>query len=236
MKKKKRWSEAAPLVEDRGERWTCVHGLPRSGCMQTVPQGQRPPEEAETFIETIHSNSDGAAPLLLRDGWATSQEAVEKVESHEERVPYAGRGRPRKPLRGIASALQYAQVVKRKSRGRLVEGETRVLRGREAESRAMIRGEHRGHTIKTSSVASRHGKYRQDHKRLTRRSACQAKQVELHDAPIDWMTSVYNFVAENAAFRQCIHSIAKRFEVKEKKFSPAMLEGFTDRLLTLEEF
>ena len=32
-----------------------------------------------------------------------------------------------------------------------------------------------------------------------------------------------------------IHPNAKRFEVKYKKYSPAMLEGFTDRCLTLEE-
>jgi hypothetical protein len=40
---------------------------------------------------------------------------------------------------------------------------------------------------------------------------------------------------ENRAFRQCINPNAKRFEVKYKKYSPAMLEGFTDHCLTLEE-
>jgi len=42
-------------------------------------------------------------------------------------------------------------------------------------------------------------------------------------------------VDENRAFRQCINPHAKRFEVKYKKYSPAMLEGFTDHCLTLEE-
>jgi len=41
-------------------------------------------------------------------------------------------------------------------------------------------------------------------------------------------------VDENRAFRQCINPDAKRFEVKYKKSSPAMLEGFTDHCLTLE--
>jgi hypothetical protein len=40
---------------------------------------------------------------------------------------------------------------------------------------------------------------------------------------------------ENRAFRECINPNAKRFEVKYKKISPAMLEDFTDRCLTLEE-
>ncbi|ETX07786.1 hypothetical protein [Candidatus Entotheonella palauensis] len=71
-------------------------------------------------------------------------------------------------------------------------------------------------------------------KRLTRRSVCQSKEVNLHDAQIDLLTGVYNFVDENQAFRQCINPNAKRFEIKYKKYSPAMLEGFTDHCLTLE--
>ena len=84
-------------------------------------------------------------------------------------------------------------------------------------------------------VESRNGNYRQDHKRLTRRRACHSKKVSLHDAQIDLLTGIYNFVDENRSFRQCIHPNAKRFAVKYKKYSPAMLEGFTDCCLTLEE-
>ncbi len=82
---------------------------------------------------------------------------------------------------------------------------------------------------------SRNGNYRKDNKRLARRSACQSKEVTLHDAHIDLLTGIYNVVNANQAFRQCINPHAKRFEVKYKKYSPAMLEGFTDRCLTLEE-
>ncbi|MBM3225370.1 MAG: hypothetical protein FJZ47_16420 [Candidatus Tectomicrobia bacterium] len=84
-------------------------------------------------------------------------------------------------------------------------------------------------------MESRHGNYRKDHKRLARRSACHAKAVTLHDAHIDLLTGIYNFVDANQAFRQCINPHAQRFEVKYKPYSPAMLEGFTDHCLTLEE-
>jgi hypothetical protein len=84
-------------------------------------------------------------------------------------------------------------------------------------------------------VESRNGNYRKDNKRVARRSACQAKAVDLHEAQIDLLTGIYNFVDENRAFRQCINPNTKRFEVKDKKSSPAMLEGFTDHCLTLEE-
>ena len=84
-------------------------------------------------------------------------------------------------------------------------------------------------------MESRNGNYRKDNKRLARRSACPSKAVDLHDAQIDLLTGIDNFVDENRAFRQCINPNAKRFEAKCKKSSPAMLEGFTDHCLTLED-
>ena len=203
--------------------------------MHTVHHGKRTKEEAEHFVQTSKRNSDGEAPLFLSDGWQPYPEVLESTYSHEEPVPYSGRGRPKKPIRVVDAKLKYAQVIKRKQRGRLVGIEKRVIRGTEEEIVEIIRTEHRGQTIHTSYVESRNGNYRKDNKRLARRSVCQSKEVTLHDAHIDLLTGIYNFVDTNQAFRQCINPHAKRFEVKYKKYSPAMLEGFTDRCLTLEE-
>lgn len=218
-----------------GDRWTFVNVLPRSGCIHTVHHGKRTKEEAEQFVKTIKSNSDGAAPLFLSDGWQPYHEVLETTDRHEEPVPYAGRGRPRNPIRVVDEHLKYAQVIKHKHQGRLVDVEQRILRGTAAESLAIIRAEQRGQTLNTSYVESRNGNYRKDNKRLTRRSACHSKKVAIHDAHIDLLTGIYNFVDENVSFRQCIHPNAKRFEVKAKQYSPAMLEGLTDRCLNLEE-
>ena len=138
-------------------------------------------------------------------------------------------------MRIIDANLKYAQVVKHKEGSHLIEIETRVIWGTEEEIVEIIQQEGRGQTINTSYVESRNGNYRKDNKRLARRSAGQSKEVALHDAQIDLLTGMYNFVDENRAFRQCINPHAKRFEVKYKKYSPAMLEGFTDHCLTLEE-
>jgi IS1 family transposase len=218
-----------------GDRWTFVNVLPRSGFIHTVHHGKRNKEETEHFVHKIKLNSDGEAPLFLSDGWKAYEDALENAYSHEEPVPYSGRGRPRNPIRVVDENLKYAQVIKHKQQGRLVEIEKRILRGSEDEILAIIRSEQRGQTINTSYVESRNGNYRKDNKRLARRSACHSKAIALHDAQVDLLTGIYNFVDENRAFRQCINPDAKRFEVKYKKYSPAMLEGFTDHCLTLEE-
>ena len=126
-------------------------------------------------------------------------------------------------------------MVKHQAGGRFIEIEQRVIGGTEEDIVDMIQQDGRGPTSNTSYVESRHGHYRNDNKRLVRRSVCQAQEVALHDAQIDLLTGIYNFVDENRAFRQCINPNAKRFEVKDKKYSPAMLEGFADHCLTLEE-
>ena len=154
-----------------GDRWTFVNVLPRSGLMHTVHHGKRTKEEAEQFVQTIKKNSDGEAPLFLSDGWKPYPDVLESTYSHEEPVPYSGRGRPKHPIRVVDANLKYAQVIKHKQRGRLVDIEKRVIRGTEEEILAIIRTEHRGQTINTSYVESRNGNYRKDNKRLARRSA-----------------------------------------------------------------
>jgi IS1 family transposase len=235
FKKKANLKENEIDREDLGDRWTFVNVLARSSFIQTIHHGKRTKEEGEIFVQKIKKNSDGEAPLFLSDGWPAYPDVLANTYSHEEPVPYSGRGRPRKPIRIIDENLKYAQVVKHKENGHLTEIEKRVIWGTEEEILAIIQQEGRGQTINTSYVESRNGNYRKDNKRLARRSACQSKRVNLHDAHIDFLTGIYNFVDENRAFRQCLNPNAKRFEIKYKKYSPAMIEGFTDHCLTIEE-
>ena len=92
IKKKAHLSEDEVDREDLGDRWTFVNVLPRSGFIQTVHHGKRTKEEGEQFVKTIKQNSDGEAPLFLSDGWPSYPEILATTYSHEEPVPYSGRG------------------------------------------------------------------------------------------------------------------------------------------------
>jgi len=89
-------------LEEVGDRWTFVNVLPRRGLIQTVPHGQRTQEAGKEFVKTIKHHSDGQAPLFLSDGWPSYPEILARVYSHEEPVPYSGRGlgRPKTPFLG----------------------------------------------------------------------------------------------------------------------------------------
>jgi len=221
--------------EDRGDRWGFVNVLPDSGFIHTVHNGPRNQEEADKFIAKIKADSDGEAPLFISDGWSSYEEPLEKHYSTLVPIPYSGKGRPCNPVRKVDEQLKYAQVIKNKKKGKLTGLETRVILGQEQEILDIIQSKGRGKTINTSYVESRNGNYRKDNKRLARKTQCHSKRVDIHDAQINWITAVYNFVDECVAFRQCINSKAKRFETKYKKSSPAMIEGLIDRKLSIEE-
>ena len=188
--------------------------MPRSGLIHTVHHGKRNQEEADGFIQKIKANSNGEAPLFLSDGWSSYEAILKKYYGTWEPVPYAGRGRPGLPIQILDEDLKYAQIIKHKEKGKLVDLETRVILGEEKDILDLIQLERRGKTINTSYVESRNGNYRKDNKRLTRKSQCHSKRTDIHDAQIDWITAVYNFIDECVAFRECINPDAKRFQTK----------------------
>lgn len=203
--------------------------------IQTVHHGKRTSEEADSFIAAIQANSNGEAPLFLSDGWSDYEDILKKYYCSWQPAPYSGRGRPCNPIQIVDPKLMYAQVIKRKVNGKLVDIEKRVLLGEEQKILDIIQAGGRAKTINTCYVESRNGNYRKDNKRLNRRIQCHSKKVDPHDAQINWITAVYNFTIENKLHRKCIKQDAKRFETKYKKSSSAMIENLVNRIFSIKE-
>lgn len=131
----------------------------------------------------------------------------------------------------------YAQVYKKRdSKGKIIDLQTRIIVGEEEKILQTIRDTSRGATqINTSYVESKNCVYRKDNARLTRKTTCHSKKAECHDAHIYFLTGVLNFCRENRGLRQLINPKAALFEQKYKKVSPAMEEGFADKILTIKE-
>lgn len=219
----------------RGDRWTFVAVLPRSSFVHTVHSAKRTKAEAKSFLQKVKHQSDGVAPLFLSDAWFY-EDALYDTYCHYEQVPYKGRGRRPKPKRIVDENLRYAQVYKeRDNKGKIVDIQTRYVRGTEQEIIEIIRSTSRAKTVNTSYVESRNGKFRKDDARLIRKTACHSKKPENHDAHINWLAAVFNFCRENAALKELIKPNAPNFEQKYRRSSPAMAEGLTDKILTVKE-
>jgi len=191
-------------AQNKGDRWSFVAILPRSGFVHTIHTAKRNSEQAGLFIQKIKRCSNGIAPLFLSDAWFYEKPLFETY-SHYEEVAYSGRGRPRNPVQIVAKELKYAQVFKKRdSKGRLQSIETRIIKGQEQEILAIIAATSRGATkINTSFVEGKNGTYRKDNARLNRRTACHSKKAVYHDAHIKFLTTVFNFCKENMGLRVC---------------------------------
>ena len=209
--------------------------LPRSSFIHTVHCGKRTKEEATRFLQKVKGRSDGHAPLFLSDAWFY-EDALYNTYCRYEAAPYKGRGRRPLPVRVVEEPLMYAQVYKeRDKKGSILAVHVRYVKGDEQQVLRVIRSTSRAKTVNTSYVESRNGKFRKDDARLIRRTLCHSKKARYHDAHINWLTGVFNFCRENTSLKEVINPGAKRFEQKYKRYSPAMAEGLTDKILTVKE-
>jgi IS1 family transposase len=217
-----------------GDRWTFTGVISESSYLHTVHSGQRTQEQAQIFVEKIKENSDGQAPFFESDGWFY-EEVLTIVYGFYMETAYKGRGRKPLPKWVADPRLKYAQVVKERKNGTIINISTRIVLGDEIEILKILENSERSKTISTSFVESRNGAFRKDNKRLTRKTKCHSKIVEPHDAHIIFLKAIYNLTKENEKFRILINPNAKRFENKYKKVSPAMKQGFVKRMYSLEE-
>lgn len=219
---------------DLGDRWTFTAVIPESSYLHTVHNGQRTQEQAQVFVEKIKANSDKQAPFFESDGWFY-EEVLTIVYGFYMETPYKGRGRKPLPKLVADPQLKYAQVVKERENGTIVNISTRIVLGDEIEILKILENSKRSNTISTSFVESRNGSFRKDDKRLTRKTKCHSKKIEPHDAHIIFLKTVYNLTKENEKFRILINPNAKPFETKYQKVSPAMKQGLVKRIYSLEE-
>jgi hypothetical protein len=217
-----------------GDRWTFMAVLPESSYIHTVLSGERNQDVAQEFVQQIKDNSDGKAPFFESDGWFY-EEVLTQVYGTLQDVPYKGIGRKPLPIQVPDLDLKYAQVVKERENGKVVNITTRIVLGNEIEILEILENSERCKTISTSFVESRNGAFRKDNKRQTRKTKCHSKKVEPHDAHVIFLKSVYNLTKENEKFRILINPKAKPFETKYKKVSPAMKQGLLKRIFSLEE-
>lgn len=226
--------EQSENSEQKGDRWSFLAVLPESSYVHTVHSGQRNQVEAKVFVEQIKKNSDGEAPFFESDAWFY-EEVLTQVYGSQVDTPYKGRGRKPLPKQVPDPNLKYAQVVKERENGKVIDIKTRIILGDEIEIQEILDKSNCSTTISTSFVESRNGAYRKDNKRLTRKTKCHSKRINLHDAHIIFLKSVYNLTKENERFRILENPDAKRFETKYKKVSPAMKEGLVNEIYPLKD-
>ena len=178
--------------------------------------------------------TDNTIPLFTSDKLSHYPKALLEtygVEKLVKRRP-GTRGRPRKPDLVVSKELQYAQVVKRKHKGRVVKVETRVVFGSEKRIKQILRDSPVSKSINTSFIERNGLTLRHQSRRLSRKTLCFSKQRTMLELALYLVLAYYHFVKEHRGLRQRI------YKQKTKKWrcrTPAMAAKITNHIWSTYE-
>ena len=144
--------------------------------------------------------------------------------------PYKGVGRKPYPVMIPLGDLKYAQVCKKRQKGRVVEIVQRVVFGNPDEVLSLL-GADSGGTINTAYIERMNLTFRNSLARFIRKTMNISKKIRMHSRAIDFFQAWYNFVKPHKSLRVLVND-GKR---KWKQRTPMMAEGLTGHVWTLEE-
>lgn len=146
-------------------------------------------------------------------------------------------GRPRNPLRVPHPRLGYAQVDKRRKKGRVVEVNRSIVFGPEkdilAQAQGLRRANGRKGQINTAYVERQNLTMREENGRLSRKTLAFSKNRRDLQGQLDFWRAYANFVRPHRSLRipDSKSSGPRRWLPR----TPTMTAGITDHVWTLEE-
>jgi hypothetical protein len=169
-------------------------------------------------------------PVITSDNWDPFEEGLLNVHGVLENRPYKGLGRKPLPILSPPPDLLYAQVCKKRRNGRLIEVVKRVVFGSKEEvlKRLGVDSEHRIHT---AFIERLNLTIRNSMARFIRKTMNYSKKSENHSNAMDFFQAWYNFAKPHDSLRLEVNQGNKRWYQR----TPAMAEGLTDHVWTLEE-
>lgn len=204
--------------EDDGT-WVWVAFDPEHKVVLAHVVGERKQKSANKLLKQVKQRVDDA-PSFCSDGLKFYKSALLKHYGHTVTFPRTGlRGRPRLPTLVPDEKLQYAQVIKHRQKGHLVEVEKKQIFG-EDTGRA---------SISTTFIERCNLTLRQENKRLTRKTLGFSKCKHRLDGHMTLYFANYNFCRPHGSLRHLDAS------GRVRKWTPLRELGITDKNWSLKE-
>ena len=214
---------------DEGQQWVFVSDAPEFRLMLTTLVGPRTYETALTLIQQTARIVLGI-PVFFSDGFSSYLAALIECFHTLQHFPRTGKpGRPRKPVKEPHPDLVYAQVVKKRRKGRVVSVTTRVVCG--AQRLTSL-----GLSVSTSLLERLNLTFRQSLAPWVRKSLSFAKQRDPLQQHVTFFQAFYNVARPHMSLREPLNDQASRFERKWQETTPAMAAGITHHVWTFREW
>jgi len=197
--------------------------------------GKHTLDDAKEFIHQVKARSDGRAPLLFSDELRSYAEAVLAHYSTEEPPDpkkKRGPGRPRKyPKRVVDPHLRYAQVHKQRKKNRVVKVTRQIIFSTAQQIQQSLNASGCGNQINTSHVERDNLNVRHSNGRTSRKVLTFSKDWHMLERHTQLDDAYYNFVRPHRGLRKRVRMTGRKWQQR----TPAMAEGITDHVWTLEE-
>lgn len=235
-----RW-EAESEAEDQAQRasgWVWAGIDPDSKLLLATVVGGRTLEYAQLLIHAIASVlAPGVVPLFLSDGLAHYATALLTHFGHWVEVPRRSKYGPApKPRWQALPELNYAQVVKRRLKGRVVAVTQRVVFGQADAIDAILSCA--GHKINTAFIERVNLTLRAHVPALARKSLSYAKTGLGLAQQVSLTRTYYNFCLPHHSLRlplpEPMPTLGKGSPKRWQSRTPAMAAGITDHIWTME--
>jgi len=195
-------------------------------------EGRRTAEDYTALFYDVEQKRlfQSSLPVFVSDNWDAIKEGLVSVYGFVNHPPYKGRGRPPLPRMVPLSDLKYAQVCKKRRKGRVVEVAQRVVFGDKEVVLHLLGADEEG-TINTAYVERMNLTFRNCLARFIRKTMNESKNQYMHSRMIDFFQTWYNFVKPHKSLRVLVMDEKRKWEQR----TPAMAEGLTDHVWSLEE-
>ncbi|MEW6732685.1 MAG: hypothetical protein AB1489_15265 [Acidobacteriota bacterium] len=215
-----------------GDQWVWVGFEPRNKIVVFFVVGRHIQANADKLVTGIAQHSDGHIQFFTSDELDHYDDALLKVygikqEFHRTAKP----GRPRKSILKIPKGLLYAQVVKRRERGRVVEITTRVVFGSKRAAAKHLRPSPVSRHINTGFVERNNLTMRHHNRRLVRKTIAFSKKRKRLILQLHLAFAYYHFVKPHLSLRIKRSGRMKKYHNR----TPAMAAGFTDHIWSIRK-
>ena len=240
-KKEKRLTAAEKILSLYGDAWVWIAFAPEWRLVLAFVIGKREQAKANLLIERLQAVSCGHIPFFTSDQWSQYPKALLNGYGLPEIIVHIPGKRGPKPKAKLLppSNLLYAQVVKRRERGRVVEVTTKVVFGTEDAIQARLDASTVSETINTSFVERNNLTCRQCNGRLSRKVLSFSKDLTWMEKHLWLSLAYYHFVLPHTSLaRPLPKPQPTRSTGSPKKWqpvTPAMAAGITDHVWTMEE-
>jgi len=222
------------LLNEFGDAWVWTSFDPRTKVLPKFVVGKHTLRYAKELVSKFKDVTDGTIPLFTSDKLSHYPKALLEAYGIEKPVerPSGTRGRPPKPDLVLPKELQYAQVIKKRRKGRVVKVETRIVFGSEKKIKQILRDSPVSRKVNTSFTERNNLTLRHQSKRLSRKTLCFSKQKRMLELALYLALAYYHFAKEHWGLRQRVY---KQKPKKWRRRTPAMAAKIADHIWSTHE-